>query len=76
MLDINEMGKKKRGEGQRVGGDKERERERERERRRRRRNKNSKVQSTLEYTVYTHFLHLSTVRLLLAVPNKIQHYDF
>jgi len=32
MLDINEMGKKKRGEGQRVGGDKERERERERER--------------------------------------------
>ena len=60
MLDIYEMGKKKRG-----GGERERER-----------NKSSKVQSILDYTVYTHSLYLSTARLLLAVPNIIQHYDF
>jgi len=28
------------------------------------------------HCIYTDSLHLSTVRLLLAVPNIIQHYDF
>ena len=53
--------------GRKKGGGRERERER---------NKSSKVQSILDYTVYTHSLYLSTARLLLAVPNIIQHYDF
>jgi hypothetical protein len=66
------------GEGE---GERERERQRQGQRdtetERDRRNKSSKVQSTLDYVVYTHiFLNLFTVRALLAVPNVIQHNDF